>query len=94
MLSSLAHLILALPHSSAEIERVFSQMSLVKSEKRNRLGEKNLETMLQMKEYQSFYETKGDKMLMDLLIKQEQIIQNNKSEKKRTILQNSLVLKI
>jgi len=53
--STLFHLlgvILALPHGSISIESVFSQVKLVKSEKRNCLSEATLEALLLLKDSQ------------------------------------------
>ncbi|XP_047027827.1 uncharacterized protein LOC124635914 [Helicoverpa zea] len=45
-LSQLAISLLSLPHSNAEIERVFSQMNIVKTKLRNRLSIKTLNAIL------------------------------------------------
>lgn len=45
-LSQLAISLLSLPHSNAEIERVFSQMNIVKTKLRNRLSVKTLNAIL------------------------------------------------
>lgn len=45
-LSSLAISLLSLPHSNADIERVFSQMNIVKTKLRNRLSVKTLNAIL------------------------------------------------
>jgi hypothetical protein len=49
-LSHLAGTVIALPHSSVNIERLFSQVKLVKNEKRSALSEKTLEALLLMKD--------------------------------------------
>jgi len=49
-LSHLAGTVIALPHSSVNIERLFSLVKLVKSEKRSALSEKTLEALLLMKD--------------------------------------------
>lgn len=48
-LSDLALTILSLPHSNADVERVFSQMGIVKSNMRNRLAIKSLNAVLTIK---------------------------------------------
>ena len=45
-LSHLAISLLSLPHPNAEIERVFSQMNIVKTKLRNRLSVKTLNAIL------------------------------------------------
>ena len=49
ILSNLAGLVLALPHSSVEIERLFSQVKLIKTDKRVNLKEENLESLVLLK---------------------------------------------
>ena len=49
ILSNLAGAILALPHSSCEVERLFSQIKLIKTEKRTNLKEENLESLILLK---------------------------------------------
>lgn len=48
-ISELAMAVLTLPHSNADVERVFSQMNLVKSKLRNRLSIKSLNAILTIK---------------------------------------------
>ncbi|XP_077557207.1 uncharacterized protein LOC144172323 [Haemaphysalis longicornis] len=48
-IATLAQLILSLPHSNAATERIFSHMADVKTKKRNRLGNENLNSMLVIK---------------------------------------------
>jgi len=48
-LCHLAGTLLALPHGSASIERLFSQVKIVKNEKRSRLAEETLEALLMLK---------------------------------------------
>jgi hypothetical protein len=45
----LAGNILALPHTTAEIERLFSQLKLIKNSKRSSLSQENLEAILMLK---------------------------------------------
>ena len=45
-LSQVAVSVLSLPHSNAEIERVFSQMSVVKNKLRNRMSLQTLNSIL------------------------------------------------
>jgi hypothetical protein len=49
ILSNLAGTVLALPHSSVEVERLFSQLKLIKSERRCNLSEVTLESLLLLK---------------------------------------------
>lgn len=44
-ISKLAYLVLSLPHSNAEAERIFSMVSDVKTRKRNRIGGENLNSI-------------------------------------------------
>jgi len=46
LLATLARALLSLPHSGATVERAFSQLTLVKDEKRNRLGNDTLESLM------------------------------------------------
>lgn len=48
-LCTLAFTVLSLPHSNAEIERIFSAMNVVKSKLRNRLGLNSLNSILMIK---------------------------------------------
>lgn len=48
-LCSLAFTVLSLPHSNAEIERVFSAMNLIKSKLRNRMGLATLNSILMIR---------------------------------------------
>jgi len=49
ILSHLAGTILALPHTSVEVERLFSQLKLIKSERRCNLSQTTLESLLMLK---------------------------------------------
>ena len=46
LLVKLARSLLALPHSSAAIERTFSQLKLIKNKKRNNLSNETLEILM------------------------------------------------
>jgi len=48
-LSELAITTLSLPFSNAEVERVFSQMNLIKSKTRNKMGTELLTSLLQIR---------------------------------------------
>lgn len=48
-LSSLVIMILSLPHSNGEIERVFSQMNIIKSKLRNRMKTESANALLHIR---------------------------------------------
>ena len=49
VLSELMKSLLVLPHSSADAERVFSQLTLIKTKQRNRIGNDLLNSLLTVK---------------------------------------------
>ena len=48
-ISKLVKSVLSLPHSNAEVERLFSQVTLIKTRQRNKLKTKTLDALLMAK---------------------------------------------
>jgi len=86
-LSHLAGTIIALPHSSVNIERLFSQVKLVKNEKRSTLSESTLEALLLMKDTDQKW-TVGDKYLS--LLKQQDEMRTELNEVKKDCLKRKI----
>jgi hypothetical protein len=82
-LPHLAGIILALPHSSAEVERLFSQLKLIKSDIRCSLSQKTLESLILLK--LAPINVKDPKTLKDLIDKKKEM--NEKLlEKKKEVM--------
>ena len=74
--------LLSLPHSSAEVERIFSQLKLIKNDKRNKLAPTNLETILTLKYQHNMIDFKNE-IFLDKIMNRYDDILSAKAQKKR-----------
>jgi len=76
MITRLCTSLLSFPHSTAEVERIFSQVSLIKNQKRGNLSKETLEGLILYK-YQQL--NLMDPEIFDSVIEKEQAVMKNLS---------------